>query len=266
MDKTMTKPVCLILGAGAGIGGNVAKRFARDGYHACLARRSDKAGLDRVVSDIEAEGGSANGYIINAVDEGSIEQLVTHIETNVGPIKVAVFNLGAQIGDRGLASTSLKAFEMGWRMATLGLFRLAQVLIPYMEARGSGVLLVTSATSAMRGNAGQHSHAAAIGGRRMLCQSLNAQYAGKGIHLAHIVVDDAVDAPDTLGKLLGPERFQALRERKGLEHDGLILPAEVADTYFHLAHQHRSAWTFELDLRAYSDLAWWNHAGSPDLK
>ncbi len=135
-----------------------------------------------------------------------------------------------------------------------------------MEARGSGVLLVTSATSAMRGNAGQHSHAAAIGGRRMLCQSLNAQYAGKGIHLAHIVVDGAVDAPDTLGKLLGPERFQALRERKGLEHDGLILPAEVADTYFHLAHQHRSAWTFELDLRAYSDLAWWNHAGSPDLK
>lgn len=262
----MTKPVCLVLGAGAGIGGNVAKRFARDGYHACVARRSDKAGLDRIVSDIEAKGGSASGYILNAVDEGSIEQLVTDIEANVGPIAVAVFNLGAQIGDRGLASTSLKAFEMGWRMATFGLFRLAQVLIPYMEDRGKGALLVTSATSAMRGNAGQHSHAAAIGGRRMLCQSLNAQYASKGIHVAHIVVDGAVDAPDTLGKLLGPERFQALREQKGLEHDGLILPAEVANTYYYLAHQHRSAWTFELDVRAHSDLAWWNHAGSPDLK
>lgn len=262
----MTKSVCLILGAGAGIGGNVAKRFARDGYHACLARRTDKAGLDRLVAEIEAEGGSASGYMINAVEDGSIEQLVTDIETRVGPITVAVFNLGAQIGDRGLASTSLKAFEMGWRMATLGLFRLAKVLIPSMEARGSGVLLVTSATSAMRGNAGQHSHSAAIGGRRMLCQSLNAQYASKGIHVAHIVVDGAVDAPDTLGKLLGPERFQALRETKGLEHDGLVLPAEVANTYFHLAHQHRSAWTFELDLRAFSDLAWWNHAGSPDLK
>ena len=80
------------------------------------------------------------------------------------------------------------------------------------------------------------------------------------------VVDGAVDAPDTLGKLLGPERFQALRETKGLEHDGLILPAEVANTYYHLAHQHRSAWTFELDVRSHSDLAWWNHAGSPDLK
>ena len=147
-----------------------------------------------------------------------------------------------------------------------GLFRLAQVLFPYMEQRGKGALLVTSATAAMRGNAGQHSHAAAMGGRRMLCQSLNAQFASKGIHVAHIVIDGAVDAPDTLGKMLGLERFQALREKKGLGHDGLLVPAEVANTYFHIAHQHRSAWTFELDLRAHSDLAWWNHAGSPDLR
>lgn len=262
----MNKPVCLILGAGAGIGGHVAKRFAREGYHACLARRTDQPGLDRLVAEIEAEGGSGNGFLLNAIEEGSIEQLVTHIEANVGPIAVAVFNLGAQIGDRGLASTTLKAFETGWRIATFGLFRLAQVLFPAMQARSQGVLLVTSATSALRGNAGQHSHAAAMGGRRMLCQSLNAQFASKGIHVAHIVIDGAVDAPDTLGKMLGAERFQALREKKGLEHDGLLLPAEVADTYFYLAHQHRSAWTFELDLRAHSDLAWWNHASPPDLK
>jgi NAD(P)-dependent dehydrogenase (short-subunit alcohol dehydrogenase family) len=194
------------------------------------------------------------------------EQLVTHIEAEIGPIGVALFNLGAQIGDRGLASTTLKAFEVGWRMATFGLFRLAQVMFPYMEQRGKGVLLVTSATAAMRGNAGQHSHAAAMGGRRMLCQSLNAQFASKGIHVAHIVIDGAVDAPDTLGKMMGAERFQALREKKGLEHDGLLVPSEMANTYFHIAHQHRSAWTFEMDLRAHSDLAWWNHAGSPDLK
>ena len=262
----MNKAVCLVLGAGAGIGGNVAKRFAREGYHACLARRSDKAGLDQLVAEIEAEGGSASGFMLNAVEEGSIEQLVTHIEANVGPIAVAVFNLGAQIGDRGLAGTTLKQFEMGWRMATFGLFRLAQVLFPHMEQRGKGALLVTSATAALRGNAGQHSHAAAMGGRRMLCQSLNAQFASKGIHVAHIVIDGAVDAPDTLGKMLGPERFQALREKKGLDHDGLLVPAEVANTYFYIAHQHRSAWTFELDLRAHSDLAWWNHASNPDLK
>lgn len=100
----------------------------------------------------------------------------------------------------------------------------------------------------------------------MLCQSLNAQFASKGIHVAHIVIDGAVDAPDTLGKMLGPERFQALRINKGLQNDGLLVPAEVANTYYHLAHQHRSAWTFELDLRAHSDVAWWNNAGNPDLK
>jgi NAD(P)-dependent dehydrogenase (short-subunit alcohol dehydrogenase family) len=262
----MPKPVCLIIGAGAGIGGNVAKRFARAGYHACLARRSDREGLDRLVAEIEADRGSASGFLLNAVEDGSIEQLVTHIEGEIGPIEVAVFNLGAQIGDRGLASTTLKQFEMGWRIATFGLFRLAQVLFPYMEARGKGALLVTSATAAVRGNAGQHSHAAAMGGRRMLCQSLNAQFASKGIHVAHIVIDGAVDAPDTLGKMLGPDRFEALRTAKGHGHDGLLVPAEVANTYFHVAQQHRSAWTFELDLRSHSDLAWWNHAGNPDLK
>jgi len=262
----MGKPVVLILGAGAGIGGHVAKRFAREGYHACVARRSDKAGLDQLVDEIRVAGGLATGFMINAVEEGSIEQLVTHIETNIGPITVAIFNLGAQIGDRGLVSTTLKQFEMGWRMACFGLFRLAHVLFPSMEMRGGGTLLVTSATAAMRGNAGQHSHASAMGGRRMLCQSLNAQYACKGIHVSHIVIDGAVDAPDTLGKMLGPERFQALREKKGLENDGLLLPAEVANTYYYLAHQHRSAWTFELDLRAHSDLAWWNSPSNSDLK
>jgi NAD(P)-dependent dehydrogenase (short-subunit alcohol dehydrogenase family) len=261
----MSKPVCLIVGAGAGIGGNVARRFASAGYHACLARRSDKAGLDRLVAEIEALGGSASGYLLNAAEPGSIEDLVTGIEANTGAIEVAVFNLGAQIGDRGLATTTLKQFEMGWRLATFGLFRLAQVLFPYMEQRGKGTLLVTSSTASVRGNAGQHSHAAAMGGRRMLCQSLNAQFAGKGIHVAHILIDGAVDAPDTLGKMLGPERFQSLRAAKGLENDGLLVPAEVANTYFHLAQQHRSAWTFELDLRAHSDLAWWNHAGNADL-
>ena len=261
----MTIPVCLVIGAGAGIGGNVAKRFAREGYRAVLARRSDKVGLEQLVGEIESAGGSATGFILNAVEEGSIERLVESVEADIGPIEIAVFNLGAQIGNRALGNTSLKAFEMGWRMATFGLFRLTVALFPHMEKRGKGVLLVTSSTAAMRGNAGQHSHASAMAGRRMLCQSLNAEFAVKGIHVAHIIVDGAVDAPDTLGKMLGPQRYQDLRQSKGLENDGLLLPAEIANTYFHLAHQHRSAWTHELDLRPYSDQAWWNHATSVSL-
>ena len=253
------KPVCLVIGAGAGIGGNVGIRFARAGYHSVLCRRSNAEGLAQLVETIEGEGGTASGFLLNAVKPGSIEERIAAVEADIGPIDVLIYNLGAQIGDRSLDDTSDKAFEMGWRLATLGLFRAARAVCPAMVARGSGTILATSATAAVRGNKGQHSHAAAMGGRRMLCQSLNAEFGPKGIHVAHIVIDGAVDAPDTLGRMLGPEAFQKLRESRGMEHDGLLLPAEVAETYYHLSRQHRSAWTHEIDLRPFSALPWWNH-------
>lgn len=252
------QPVCLVIGAGAGIGGNVAKKFALEGYHAVLCRRSDEAGLERMVAEIERAGGKASGFILNAVEDGSIEARVAAVEETIGPVEVAVYNLGAQIGNRTLADTSYKQFEMGWRLGTFGLFRLAQVVAPRMVQRGGGSLLVTSATAAVRGNAGQHSHAAAMAGRRMLCQTLNAELSADNVHVAHIIIDGAVDAPDTLGKMLGEEGFQKLREARGLERDGLLLPERIAETYYHLAQQHRSAWTFELDMRAFSDTPWWN--------
>ena len=217
-----------------------------------------RQGLDQLVSDIEQEGGSATGYLINAIEDNVLEQLILNIEQDIGPIEVLVYNLGAQTGMKLLNETSLKEFEWGWRMANLGLFRVAKVLMPIMEDRNAGTFLVTSATAAMRGNKNQHSHAAAMGGRRLLCQTLNAEFAPKGIHIVHIVVDGMVDAPDTLGKMLGEELFQQLRETKGMEHDGLILPTSVADTYYYLSQQHRSAWTHEIDIRAFSDVAWWN--------
>ena len=252
------KPVCLVLGAGAGIGGTVAAKFASEGYHACLCRRSDQEGLDKLVANIEEQGGTANGYLIDAIEENSLEELILKVEKDIGPIEVLVYNLGAQSGMKLLHETSLKEFEWGWRMADLGLFRVAKVLMPIMEERKSGTFLVTSATAAMRGNKNQHSHAAAMGGRRMLCQTLNAEFASKGIHVAHVIVDGMVDAPDTLGKMLGEKMFNELREKVGMENDGLILPERIAETYFHLAQQHRSAWTHEVDIRAFSDSAWWN--------
>ena len=230
------KPVCLVLGAGAGIGGTVAIKFAKEGYHSCLCRRTDQGGLDRLVKIIEDDGGSATGFLINAIEDKAIENLIISVENDIGPIEVVVYNLGAQTGMKLLNETTHKEFEWGWRIANFGLFRAAKVLCPIMEERSKGTILVTSATA-----------------------SLSAEFSSKGIHVAHIVIDGAVDAPDTLGKMLGPDMYQQLRETKGMEHDGLLLPEKIAETYYHLSQQHRSAWTHELDMRAFSDMAWWNH-------
>lgn len=255
-------PVCLVIGAGAGIGGNVARRFAAGGYHAVLARRSDGEGLTRQVCEIEEAGGAATGILLNAAEDGAIEELVERCERDIGPLEVLLYNLGAQIGNRTLSQTAHRTFELGWRLGCFGLFRLAHAAFPAMAKRGRGTLLVTSATAAMRGNAGQHSHAAAMGGRRMLCQTLNAEFASQGIHIAHVTIDGAVDAPDTLGKLLG-EKYEAFKASKG--EGGVIDPEALAETYWHLARQPRNCWTHELDLRPWRDVAWWNDNPDPQI-
>eukprot|EP00547_Thalassionema_nitzschioides_P018907 CAMPEP_0194241316 /NCGR_PEP_ID=MMETSP0158-20130606/7218_1 /TAXON_ID=33649 /ORGANISM="Thalassionema nitzschioides, Strain L26-B" /LENGTH=262 /DNA_ID=CAMNT_0038976181 /DNA_START=8 /DNA_END=796 /DNA_ORIENTATION=+ len=251
--KLLNEKVILVIGAGAGIGVNVAKRFAQQGYHACLCRRSDDQGLKASIQSIQAAGGSADGFQLDVTKPDAIEHLVNRIEQEIGPIQVCVYNLGAQIGNRSLENTTYKQFEMGWRLGTFGLFRLSKCLLPHMVERGSGTLLVTSATSAVRGNRGQHSHAAAMGGRRLLCQTLNAEYASKGIHVAHILIDGAVDAPDTLGKMIGSKQLDEMRDR-----NLLMDPKSIADTYWHIAQQPSSTRTFELDLRNHTDVAWWN--------
>ena len=128
------KPVCLVMGAGAGIGGTVGRKFAREGYHAVLCRRSDEEGLQKLVVGIESEGGEATGYLLNAVDDGALEERIRSIEEEIGPIEVVLFNLGAQIGSRSLEEVTYKQFELGWRMATFALFRMAKELFPRMEA------------------------------------------------------------------------------------------------------------------------------------
>lgn len=236
----------------------MASRFARSGKLACLVRRSNQEALDASVQAIRDEGGAAAGFLINTAHEGTIEKLVDHVEAELGDIETAVYNLGAQIGDVSLQQTTLKQFELGWRLGSEGLFRLAKATTPRMIERGHGNLLVTSATAALRGNSGQHSHSAAMGGRRMLCQSLAHELAPAGVHVCHFVIDGAVDAPDTLGRMLGKELFAKFKASKG--EDGVLQPEHIAETYWHVANQHRSVWTSELDLRPSTETAWFNSA------
>ena len=258
-DQSGEKKVCLVIGAGAGIGGAITKKFASAGYHVCFARRSDRTGLTNMEKNLRTSGYSVSGHILDVTKEDVIEELIVGIEQKVGSIHTAVYNVGAQIGNRSLEDTKLKTFELGWRLGTFGLYRLAKELLPVMAARGAGNLLVTGATASVRGNSGQHSHAATMASRRMLCQSLNAEFAERGVHICHIIIDGLVDAPDTLGKMLGPKQFEVLRQNKGYEKNGLLRPSHIAETYYYLAHQHPSTWTFETDLRPHSAIPWWNH-------
>ena len=250
--------VSLVLGAGRGIGATVAKKFALEGFHSYLCRRSDQSALEESIAEIKNQGGLASGELIDATKEYVIEELIEKIEKDIGAIEVLIYNLGAQSGFKNLAETSLKEFEWGWKMASQGLFRATKILCPLMVNRGSGTIIATSATAAMRGNKNQHSHAAAMGARRLFCQTLNDEFASQGIHVAHVIVDGMVDAPDTLGKILGPELFEELRTKKGNSNDGLILPEKIAEAYVFLHNQHRSTWTHEMDLRSFSDSSWWN--------
>ena len=274
--------VVLIIGAGSGIGGAIADRFAKGGdnddYHVCLIRRSNSKGLHDAVQRINNKYNSnnnhpeattssrpiASGYLVDITKPGnSIKTLIDKIENEIGPICVCVYNIGAQFGIKTLEETTMKEFKLGWKLGTQGLFRIAKCLLPRMvkrrhhhqeEGRG-GTLLVTSSTASVRGNYGQISHTAAMAGRRMICQALNAEFASKGVHVVHVVIDGPVHSPDTLGKMMGRGKFQDFIEsRKG----EIIDPKAVAETYWHLAHQLKSTWTFELDIRSCVDIPWWN--------
>ena len=115
------KPVCLVLGAGRGIGANVGTYFADHGYHACLVRRSNQEALNESIDLIQKAGNLATGYLMNVIEDDSVEDLIENIEQNIGPIEVLVYNLGAQSGMKLLAETSYKEFEWAWRIANLGL-------------------------------------------------------------------------------------------------------------------------------------------------
>lgn len=257
------RPICLVLGAGAGIGQSVAARFAAGGYHVCIVRRGggkNSMSDDSTVSKFEAfaqsirhRGGMATCFYADATDPAQVGELVAQIEREHGPIEVAIYNIGAQVGSRTLQKTSYRIFELAWRMGSLGAFAVAKEVAPLMAKRGKGTILFTSSTAAFRGNQGQYAHAAAMAGRRMITQALNHEYGPLGVHVAHINVDGPVDAPETLGKLM-PEAFAALKSGA----DRLLDPMAIAETYWHLHSQPRNAWTLELDLRPSTDTPWFN--------
>ncbi|AYG45249.1 SDR family NAD(P)-dependent oxidoreductase [Pseudomonas sp. Leaf58] len=235
--------VVLVIGAGDATGGEIAKRFAREGYIACVTRRqADK--LQPLLDEIRAAGGQAHGFGSDARKEDEVATLVEKIERDIGSIEAFVFNIGANVPCSILEETPRKYFKV-WEMACFAGFLTAQAVARRMVQRERGTILFTGATAGTRGAAGFAAFAGAKHGLRALAQSMARELGPRNIHVAHVVVDGAIDTAFIRDSF--PERY-ALKDQ-----DGILEPAHIADSYWFLHAQPRDAWTFELDLRPWME-------------
>ena len=243
----MSEPVALVIGAGDATGGAIARRFARGGYTACVTRRSLEA-LQPLVDQIRAEGGQAQGFASDARKEEEVVALVEQIDSTIGPIEVLVFNIGANVPCSILDETARKYFKI-WEMACLGGFLNGREVARRMVTRTSSgrrqTILFTGATASLRGAAGFAAFAGAKHALRALAQSMARELGPQGIHVAHAVIDGAIDTEFIRSNF--PQRY-ALKDQ-----DGILNPEHIAESYWMLHQQPRDAWTHELDPRPYME-------------
>jgi NAD(P)-dependent dehydrogenase (short-subunit alcohol dehydrogenase family) len=233
----------LVVGAGDATGGAIARRFAREGYVACVTRRNADS-LQPLVERIRADGGEAHAFGCDARKEPDTVALVDRIEREIAPIEVAVFNIGGNVRFGILETTSRVYFKV-WEMACFAGFLMGRESARVMLPRGRGTILFTGASASLRGRDGFSAFAGAKSGLRALAQSMARELAPRGIHVAHAVIDGAIDTAfirDTF-----PERY-ALKDR-----DGILNPDHIAESYWMLHCQPRDAWTHELDLRPWTE-------------
>ncbi|NBF06669.1 SDR family NAD(P)-dependent oxidoreductase [Pseudomonas sp. Fl5BN2] len=237
------KKVVLVVGAGDATGGAIAKRFAAEGFVACVTRRSaDK--LQPLVESIQQTGGEAHGFACDARKEEEVIALIEQIETQIGPIEAFVFNIGANVPCSILEETARKYFKI-WEMACFSGFLNAREVAKRMVTRQRGTILFTGATAGVRGAAGFAAFAGAKHGIRALAQSMARELGPLNIHVGHIIVDGAIDTDFIRTSF--PEKY-ALKDQ-----DGILNPEHIAENYWYLHSQPRDAWTFELDLRPWNE-------------
>ena len=235
--------VALVIGAGEATGGAIARRFAREGYVVCVTRRSaDK--LKPLVEQIVKEGGQARAFGSDARKEEDAVALVQTIEREIGPLEVAVFNIGANVPSPIVEETARKYFKI-WEMACFGGFLTGREAAKRMLPRGRGTIIFTGATASVRGRANFAAFAGAKHALRALAQSMARELGPKGIHVAHTIIDGAIDT-----EFIRTNFPQAYAKK---DEDGILNPDHIADQYWMLHTQPRDAWTHELDLRPWSE-------------
>ena len=231
----MSNGAALIVGVGPALGAALGRRFAKAGHKVALcARNPDK--LATFVADIEAAGGAARAYGADATREADVTGLFEKVEADLGDLDVAIYNASAFMR-AGILEATAEDFEAAWRSTSLGAFLVGREAARRMVPRECGTILFTGATASMRGGAGFFHMAMGKFGQRALAQSLARELGPKGIHVADVVLD---------GQIMS-ERWAHLAEERA--PDAMLEPDAIAEAYYQLHAQHRSAWAQELDLR-----------------
>jgi NAD(P)-dependent dehydrogenase (short-subunit alcohol dehydrogenase family) len=244
-EPALGRGVCLVIGAGEGLGASIARAFARDGLGVCVTRRPRHTdAVDKLAETIRAEGGEAYGFGLDARVEEEVVSLVERIEREIGAIEVLVFNIGANVRFP-IVETTTRVYSKVWEMAALAGFLASREAARVMSRRGRGTILFTGATASVRGAAGYSAFAGAKHALRALAQSLARELGPKGVHVAHVVVDGAIDGAFIRG--LMPDAAERLAREE------ILAPDEIARNYVWLHRQNRSAWTFEMDLRPWTE-------------
>ncbi|HSH39950.1 MAG TPA: SDR family NAD(P)-dependent oxidoreductase [Chthoniobacterales bacterium] len=229
----MKHRVALSTGVGPGLGASLARRFAREGFGvAFVARGSDF--IDKLAREISGNGVNAISIAADVSRPAEIKSAVARVRAELGPIGMLVHNASSSSGN-GLLRTTPEEFEQTWRTAALGAFVCAQETAPDMLDAGEGTMLFTGATSSVRGG-GWLAFSSAKFALRGLAQSLARELWPQGIHVAHVVIDGIIGEPGAAS-----------------DSEPLLDPAHIADAYWHLANQQRSAWTLELDVRPHRE-------------
>jgi NAD(P)-dependent dehydrogenase (short-subunit alcohol dehydrogenase family) len=238
------KKSALIVGVGAsqGLGAAVARRIAKEGLHVVVAGRTAEK-LERVVAEIRATGGSAQSVVGDGSNEMDAARFVASAEEH-GPLELVLHNAGTNRRDAFL-DLATSDFEALWREHCLGGFLTGRESARRMVPRGCGTILFTGASGSMRGRAMFAAFAAAKAGLRATAQSMARELGPKGIHVAHIVIDGGIEGDRLLSA------FPGRQNEKG--PDGLLSIDAIAETYWQLHIQHRSAWTHELEVRPWSE-------------
>lgn len=238
--------VALVVGAGDYIGAAIAKRFASGGYTVAVGRRNAEK-LAPLVAEIEASGGKAHAFALDARLEENVQSVFEAIERDLGALDLMVFNVGANV-NFPIRDTTSRVFRKVWEMACFGGFLCGREAAQRMAPRGRGSIFFTGATASLRGGKGYAAFASAKFGLRALAQSMARELGPEGIHVAHLVIDAGVDTAWVR------ERVRASgRDADALPEGTLMDPASVGEAYWLLHQQPRDAWSFELEIRPHRE-------------